>query len=360
MACKKKTTALALSETTVNDSQINQVSTELNKVHKLAIGLDTGCPDLDALAARVDQNEADISDLKEDLRQKTGLSEEAKVALLDCFEHVAWIDEHGQDYYDALYDALYPDSGLVRITATFAQASTVIYPSTPLNDLKAYLTVTGYYNNGTTDRITDYALSGTLEVGTSTITALAGGKTASFTVVVSESQWDYEWDVSSGSIPLGKDSVSYPGIISNNLFVFANPSEAYYFQIADIGAIKVEIEFNVIEVNATDWWPVFVFALSENLSFYVGRTGNGKLRTNISGSYVELDVDFPQKGTLHKLEAIVSSSGCSYVIDDSITGNGPGKDSTENTTSVYLVPSNMNGLGVKSVKYKYLNETHTN
>jgi hypothetical protein len=36
-----------------------------------------------------------------------GLSSEAKDALLACFEHVAWIDEHGQDYYDALESALY-------------------------------------------------------------------------------------------------------------------------------------------------------------------------------------------------------------------------------------------------------------
>lgn len=39
-----------------------------------------------------------------------GLSSEAKDALLACFEHVAWIDEHGQDYYDALESALYPDA----------------------------------------------------------------------------------------------------------------------------------------------------------------------------------------------------------------------------------------------------------
>ena len=36
-----------------------------------------------------------------------GLSETAKAALLACFEHVAWIDEHGQNYYDALESALY-------------------------------------------------------------------------------------------------------------------------------------------------------------------------------------------------------------------------------------------------------------
>lgn len=42
--------------------------------------------------------------------QSAGLSKGAKTALLACFEHVAWIDEHGQDYYDALERALYPDA----------------------------------------------------------------------------------------------------------------------------------------------------------------------------------------------------------------------------------------------------------
>lgn len=29
--------------------------------------------------------------------------------LIDCFQHVAWIDNQGQTYYNALYNALYPD-----------------------------------------------------------------------------------------------------------------------------------------------------------------------------------------------------------------------------------------------------------
>lgn len=42
-----------------------------------------------------------------DALQSAGLSEDAKTALLACFRHVAWTDEHGQDYYDALESALY-------------------------------------------------------------------------------------------------------------------------------------------------------------------------------------------------------------------------------------------------------------
>ena len=104
------------------------------------------------------------------------------MAFLTCFQKVAWIDTHGQDYYDALYEALYPDTGLVRITAVFTQGSAVIYPDTPINNLKAYLTVTGYYEDGTLKHISDYSLSGTLITGTSVITVLKEGKTTIFNV----------------------------------------------------------------------------------------------------------------------------------------------------------------------------------
>lgn len=65
----------------------------------------------DAIAAEAAARAADIDDVKEDLEQlEPGLSDTAKRALLACFAKVGWIDEHGQDYYDALYDALYEGS----------------------------------------------------------------------------------------------------------------------------------------------------------------------------------------------------------------------------------------------------------
>lgn len=113
-----------------------------------------------------------------------GLSEEAKAALLACFENVAWANESGQNYYDALHDALYPATGLVSISAVFTQGSAVINEGDDLNTLKQYLVVTGYYGDGVSQVITDYALSGQLTEGTSTITVTKEGKTATFTVTV--------------------------------------------------------------------------------------------------------------------------------------------------------------------------------
>ena len=115
-----------------------------------------------------------------------GLSDDAKTALLACFEHVAWVDDSGQDCYNALANALRHSEDVTRITATFNQGSTEFYPDSPLNALKPYLTVTAYYSDGTNQTVVNYVLNGTLTVGTSIITVSYGGKTTTFEVVVTQ------------------------------------------------------------------------------------------------------------------------------------------------------------------------------
>ena len=114
----------------------------------------------------------------------SGLSDEAKRALLALLEKVAYVDENGQTYYDALEIALYPPANLVRISAVYTQSGTV-YDTDRLADLKADLVVTAYMDDGTTRTVAEYALSGTLADGASTITVSYGGKTATFNVTVS-------------------------------------------------------------------------------------------------------------------------------------------------------------------------------
>ena len=69
-------------------------------------------------------------------------SDEVKAALLQIVEKVAFIDDQGQTYYDALYDALYPPVGLDSISAVFDAGGATIYNTDTLDDLKQYLTVT--------------------------------------------------------------------------------------------------------------------------------------------------------------------------------------------------------------------------
>lgn len=113
-------------------------------------------------------------------------SDEVKAALLQIVEKVAFIDEDGQDYYDALYDALYPPVGLDSISAVFDAGGATIYNTDTLDDLKQYLTVTAYYTSGDSEVVTTYTLSGSMDAGTQTITVSYGGKTTTFTVTVVE------------------------------------------------------------------------------------------------------------------------------------------------------------------------------
>jgi len=115
-----------------------------------------------------------------------GLSDEIKQAILDCFQHVAWVDPDGADYYQALYDLFFPPAELVRISAVYTQSGTV-YPTTSLDSLKSDLVVTAHYSDGTSATVAsaDYTLSGTLTVGTSSVVATYSDKSTSFSVTVS-------------------------------------------------------------------------------------------------------------------------------------------------------------------------------
>ena len=123
----------------------------------------------------------------------SGLTEDIKVALLACFEKVAWIDEDGQDYYDALYNALYRMDDLVSISAVYTQSGTV-YDTDTLESLRTDLVVTAHMNDGTAQTVERYTLSGTLADGTSTITVSYGEKTTTFNVTVTAYAWVYKAD----------------------------------------------------------------------------------------------------------------------------------------------------------------------
>lgn len=135
-----------------------------------------------------------------------GISPELKAALLQIAAKVAYIDENGQDYYDALDLALNPPVDLVSISAVFDQTGVTIYETNTLDDLKPYLTVTATYSDSSTEIVTTYTLTGSLTVGTSTITVSYGGKTATFTVTVSAPQLVTPWYNASTPYALGNYS----------------------------------------------------------------------------------------------------------------------------------------------------------
>ena len=133
----------------------------------------------------VELEQESILETASELTTTISISDEIKQALLQCFSHVAWVDDEGQTYYDALYDALYPPVDLSSISCVYTQSGTV-YDTDSLDSLKSDLVVTAHYSDQSTETVTTYTLSGTLTEGTSTITVTYMGKTTSFNVTVTE------------------------------------------------------------------------------------------------------------------------------------------------------------------------------
>lgn len=109
----------------------------------------------------------------------------AKRQLLYLLRHVSrWTITDAEDRIDELEAELFPGGEAVAITAAFVQAGNTIYDNDDLDSLRQYLTVTAEDAGGTTTIITDYVLTGTLSVGTSTITVVYGNLSTTFTVAV--------------------------------------------------------------------------------------------------------------------------------------------------------------------------------
>ena len=147
-----------------------------------------------------------------DALQNSGLSQAAKNALLAIFQHVAYVDEYGQDYLDALEAALYTRSAYtITYNLTNCESSnstTAIYegfmydavitafPGYTLTGATASITmggatVTEYYNNG--------SISIPNVMGNLVITVSAISSVSSISAVFSPGT-DTPIDISSSSI----------------------------------------------------------------------------------------------------------------------------------------------------------------
>ena len=120
---------------------------------------------------------------------------------------------------------------LTGITASYTQSGTV-YNTDTLDSLKSNLVVTASYSDSTTRTLSDsdYTLSGTLGVGTSTITVSYGGKTTTFNVTVTE----YVSPVMSatqGNLTTGTTDTDKVTIVLNTLTF--NPSEVKTISVDD-------------------------------------------------------------------------------------------------------------------------------
>lgn len=119
-----------------------------------------------------------------------GLSDEAKQAILDAFEHVAWIDDQGQTYIDAIRDAFYPPTPATSISlnksalsfTTIGATQTLVATVMPSDS-----TDTVTWSSSDTSVVTvNNGVVTTVAYGSATITATAGNVSATCSVVVAQ------------------------------------------------------------------------------------------------------------------------------------------------------------------------------
>lgn len=175
----------------------------------------------DSSAAR----QGEVDELKSAVeRIEPGLTNAAKSALLACFQNVAWINDQGRSYYDALEDALRGDVELVSVNAVFNQGDDIIYTDDTLDELRQYLTVTANYDNGTSTVVTSYELRGTLTEGTSIIEVIYYGKTTTFNAIVTNFYNIWEWSSDSPTIKTEQYSIISPPANTQRKIKLSAPS----------------------------------------------------------------------------------------------------------------------------------------
>lgn len=218
----------------------------------------------------------------------SGVTEDVKQALLDCFDHVSWADTHGQDCYDALEAALYPSAGLVGIAALYTQSGPV-YDTDSLESLMVDLVVTATYDNGDVRTVTGYTLSGTLTEGTSAITVSYGGKTTTFDVTVTR----------------------YPSILPDE-YQQVEWIEAHNGPVIDTNNSltensEIQARMQVMGVGTAEYSGLFGRTTPSILAMHTDRGGVSfnfaRSSSLLNAAYIGLDV--PHDLTLNKTECLV-------------------------------------------------------
>ena len=115
-----------------------------------------------------------------------GLTVAIKNALLNCFQKVAWIDEHGQDYYDALADELFAVTGITLNSSTllFSSLGSTQQLTASLIPSTSTATVSWASSDSTVATVSSSGLVTSVANGSATITASVGSVSATCSVSV--------------------------------------------------------------------------------------------------------------------------------------------------------------------------------
>ena len=248
---------------------------------------------VDTAAERVEAVYSELADRVTTLEQGgSGLTAEAKAALLACFRGVAWRgDVDPAALYSALDTALHPPVNLSSISAVYTQSGTVDIMDS-LDSLRNDLVVTAHYSDGTSGVVTGYVLSGSLaEVGTSTITVSYGGKTATFTVTVT-SEWTYIWDLTNSltdtvsgatAVASAGSGVDAPAITSEGL-VFNAATQRLSLGDINLDGKTIEIDVDSFDFKGSTDAHIRFLLTSSNAGPIIYHKGTGWSAYGLSAS----------------------------------------------------------------------------
>lgn len=228
-----------------------------------------------------------MSTLAEKLEYLAGTKEAIKQSLIDRGCTISDSDTF-RSYVNKLSEL---PSLPISITAVYTQTTTVT-DTDSLDVLRPDLVVTAYYGDGTTKVVTDYTLSGTLEVGTSTITASYKGLSDSFDVTVEESiHYLYKWDFTQSLTDSvqGQVAILRNGLSRDNRgLVFDAENEictlgsnipmsdrTIEIDVADFdfkGATSDAIRFLMCDVS-NDWWGISGLYYNTSVGVSINRWG---------------------------------------------------------------------------------------
>lgn len=169
---------------------------------------------------------------------------------------------------------------LTSISAVYTQSGTV-YDTDSLDSLKNDLVVTATWSDSSTSTVasTDYALSGTLTAGTSTITVTYGSKTTTFNVTVSKSMCIA---YSFGDIPWTSGKIDDTGTL------VSDTSRSTWDEFIDA---NYRTGFAIIDSAGTKANNVYLSEFDANKAFLANQSGSiAASEQNTNAKYVKLSV----------------------------------------------------------------------
>lgn len=230
-----------------------------------------------------------LSALSEEIEnlQTSGLTTEQVNALDGMFKVCAFIKDDVSAEYNAFKTAFgITDSGggddsgdggetdvtLTSISATYSGGDVAV--GTAVTDLTG-IVVTAHYSDGSNATVTGYTLSGEIVEGDNTISVTYNGKTATFTVIGTVTNYRVEHIVSGQTFPvtLTWSQVSFDVTPALATYVNGESTTTYYDVELDVESISSENAYITVSAGGG--------AFVRNASDYAGQTGTLKMTGEI-------------------------------------------------------------------------------